>query len=70
MLLARIVLSFAQYPKYRGEFVAQWAVVIRQIVIFKSLVNLNKFKKQIIQEKEKRFHAISKVVYCTLLGNL
>lgn len=46
MLLARIVLSFAQYPKYHGKFVAQST---RQIATFKSLVNSIKLK-QIIKE--------------------
>ncbi len=27
MRLARIVLSFEQYPKYNGKFVAQWTVL-------------------------------------------
>lgn len=61
MLLARIVLSFAQYPKYHSKFAAH--EVFDKL---KLLCKLNKLKEM----TREKWHAISKVVYCTLLGNL
>lgn len=50
MLLARIVLSFAQYSKYHGKFVAQWTVLSDRLYLNHLWIKWIKVK-QIIQEK-------------------